>query len=99
MLIAGETRQKGNRLFDLDFENNQVVFKPKKEIKIQICFACSKKQKEELLKIQELCLRKEFSIAIGLSKDHVTFCFDEEKLNGNCHFYQNLKENRILGID
>lgn len=83
MIIAGETRQKGNRLFDLDFENDQVVFKPKRDIKISIKFVCSKKQKEELLRVQELCLRKEFSIAIGLSKDYVTFCFDEEKLNGN----------------
>lgn len=99
MLIAGETRQKGNRLFDFDFENNHLVFKPKRGIKISIEFVCSKKQKEELLRVQELCLRKEFSIAIGLNKDYVTFCFDEEKLNGNCHFYQNLKENRILGID
>ena len=51
MLIAGETRQKGNRLFDLDFENSQVIFKPKKGIKIPIEFICSKKQKEDLLKI------------------------------------------------
>lgn len=99
ILIAGEIRHKGNRLFDLDFENNQVVFKPKRNIKIQIKFVCSKKQKEELLKIQELCIQKKFSIAIGLSKDYVTFCYDEEKLNGNSYFFQNLKENRILGID
>lgn len=99
MLIAGETRQKGNRLFDLDFENDYVIFKPKKGIKISIEFICSKKQKEELLKVQELCLKKEFSIAIGLSKNNITFCFDEEKLNGQSCFYQNLKENRVLGID
>ena len=99
MVIAGETRRKGNRLFDLDFENDQIIFKPKRGIKIPIEFACSKKQKEELLKIQELCLRKEFSIAIGLSKDYVTFCFDEEKLNGNQNFYLGLKANRVLGID
>ena len=99
MLIAGETRQKGNRLFDLDFENNQVVFKPKRGIKIPIQFVYSRKQKEELLRVQELCLRKEFSVAIGLSKDYVTFCVDEEWLNGNKNFYINLKENRVLGID
>lgn len=42
MVIAGETRHKGNRLFDLDFENNNVVFKPKKGIKIPIEFICSR---------------------------------------------------------
>ena len=44
-------------------------------------------------------MRKEFSVAIGLSKDYVTFCVDEEWLNGNKNFYINLKENRVLGID
>ena len=99
MIIAGETRHKGNRLFDLDFENNNVIFKPNKGIKISINFVCSKQQKEELLKIQELCLRKKFSVAIGLRNGYVIFCYDEERLNGNIYFYNGLKENRILGID
>lgn len=99
LCIAGETRQKGNRLFNLDFEDNKVEFKPKKGIKIPVEFKMSNKQKEELLKVQELCLRKEFSIAIVLNNDYITFCYDEEKLNGNNYFYQNLKSNRVLGID
>ena len=99
LCIAGETRNKGNRLFNLDFENNKVEFKPKKGIKIPIEFKMSNKQKEELLKVQELCLRKEFSIAIGLNNDYITFCYDEEKLNGNKFYFSNLKENRVLGID
>ena len=49
--IAGETRQKGNRLFNLDFEDNKVEFKPKKGIKILVEFKMSNKQKEELLKV------------------------------------------------
>lgn len=99
LCIAGETRHKGNRLFNLDFENNKVEFKPKCKIKIPIEFKMSNKQKEELLKVQELCLRKEFSIAIGLNNEYITFCYNEEKLNGNNYFYQDLKENRVLGID
>jgi hypothetical protein len=59
----------------------------------------SNKQKDELLKAQELCLRKEFSVAIGLNNEYITFCYYEEKLNGNSYFYQDLKENRVLGID
>ena len=97
--IAGETRHKGNRLFNLDFENNKVEFKPKCKVKIPVEVKMSNKQKEELLKVQELCLRKEFAIAIGLNGDYITFCYDEEKLNGNSYFYQELKENRVLGID
>ena len=49
--IAGETRQKGNRLFSLDFENNKVEFKPKCKVKIPIEFKMSNNQKAELLKV------------------------------------------------
>lgn len=43
MVIAGESRHRGNRLFNLNIENNQVVFKPKKGIKIPIEFICSRR--------------------------------------------------------
>lgn len=99
MSIAGETRQKGNRLFNLDFENNKVEFKPKCGIKIPIEFVLSNKQKSELLKIQELCQRREFSVAISLNNEYIYFCYDEEKLNSTDYFYSNLKTNRVLGID
>lgn len=97
--IAGETRQKGNRLFNLDFQNNRVEFKPKNKIKINIQFILSNKQKQELLKVQELCQRKEFSIAISFNNKNIYFCYDEIKLNSTKYFYSNLKHNRILGID
>lgn len=99
MTIAGETRHKGNRLFNLDFENNCLIFKPKYGIKIPIEFVCSRKQKEELVKVQELCLRNEFSIAISLNNNYVSFCYDEEELNKNKFYFDDLKENRVLGID
>ena len=99
LCIAGETRHKGNRLFNLDFENNKVEFKPKCKVKIPIEFKMSNKQKTELLKVQELCLRKEFSIAIGLNNEYVTFCYDEERLNTDKFYFSDLKSNRVLGID
>ena len=83
MTIAGETHNYGNRLFNLDIEHNIVVFKPKRGIKIPIQFVCSKKQKEELMQVQELCLKKEFAVAISLNNDYVSFCFDEEKINND----------------
>ena len=59
----------------------------------------SNKQKDELLKVQELCLKKEFSIAIGLKNEYITFCYDEEKLNQNKFYFKDLKSNKVLGID
>lgn len=49
MIIAGEKGPYGNRLFDFDFAASKVIFKPKRGIKIEIKFALSKKQREELL--------------------------------------------------
>ena len=81
MTFSGETRHNGNRMFNLDIEHNIVVFKPKYKVKIPVQFTCSDKQKEELLKVQELCLKKEFALAISLNNDYVSFSFDEEKIN------------------
>ena len=99
MIIVGETRQKGNRLFNLDIENNRVEFKPKNKIKINVEFAMSNKQKQELLKVQELCQQKKFSVAIILDNENICFCYNEQKLNSTNYFYSDLKKNRVLGID
>lgn len=99
MTIAGETRHKGNRLFNLDIANCQVTFKPKKGISIPVKFAASKKQTAELLTMQELCLQKQFSVAISLDCEHVSFCYDELKLSKGEQRFNELKKNRVLGID
>lgn len=99
MSIAGETRHKGNRLFDLHIEDDYVTFKPERGIKTDICFTCSAKQKEELLKVQELCLKKEFSVAISFNEEFISFCYDEEKLNKEQFFLKDLKCNRVIGLD
>jgi hypothetical protein len=99
MTIAGETRHRGNRLFNLDIANCMVAFKPKKGILIPAKFAASKKQKAELLKVQELCLQNRFSVAISLDNEHISFCYDELKLFEDEYRFNGLKKNRILGID
>ena len=99
MTFSGETRHNGNRMFNLDIEHNTVVFKPKCKVKIPVQFTCSDKQKEELLKVQELCLKREFAVAISLNNDYVSFSFDGEKINKDQFFFKDLKENRVLGID
>lgn len=99
MSVSGETRCRGNRLFNLFIEDNLVQFKPKKGIQINIEFTCSKKQKDELLKVQALCQRKEFAVAISMNNEHLWFCYDEEKVNQQTQFFSQLKETRVLGID
>lgn len=51
------------------------------------------------MKVQDLCLKNEFAVAISLNNDYVSFSFDEEAINKDRFFFKDLKENRVLGID
>lgn len=84
--IIGEAPQKSNRKFDFDFKNNKVVYKPKKGVKHPIEFYCSKKQKQELLKLQEQV--GEQAISVRVDNGYIYFSYDEQKLN-NFHFNEN----------
>lgn len=97
--IQGEIVRKGNRLFTFDFLNNKVIFKPSKNIKIEIQLPKVKKNiYNQLLELQRLSDNKEITISVKLSRNNISFTFDESKLK-IYKKYQNLKENRILGID
>lgn len=97
MIISGENRHYGNRLFNFDFGKSQVIFKPNKGIKIEIEFICGKKQLEELKLIQSLCDNKEASIVVKLTNNEISFIFNETLIKDK--ILKDLKQNRILGID
>ncbi|MEK6884960.1 MAG: hypothetical protein AABY22_35340, partial [Nanoarchaeota archaeon] len=80
IISIGESPQKSNRKFDFDFLNNKIFFKPEHGVKIQIDFLCSKKQYQELTKLQEQIGKQ--AITVRLDNKHVYISFDNEKLNG-----------------
>jgi predicted transposase len=93
----GRANFKGNRKFNFDLENNKVVFKPERKVKIEIKFEeVSKNQKKLLKKAQYLSQRKELSISVQVSETHIIFAIDESILQN-----QNYKpiKNRILALD
>lgn len=93
----GRALFKGNRKFNFDLENNKVVFKPERKVKIEIEFEeVSKNQKKLLKKAQYLSQRKEFPISVQVSETYITFIIDECILQNKD--YKPIK-NRILALD
>jgi predicted transposase len=97
LYIQGRCLDKGNRKFNFDFENNTVVFKPNRKVKIPVVFKePSKNQKKLLKKAQELSELNQVSISVTLSKEYVTFTLEENIICQNDH--KPIK-NRILALD
>lgn len=93
----GRANFKGNRKFNFDLENNRVVFKPEKKVKIEILFeGVSKNQNKLFKKAQLLSQQKQLPISIQVSETHITFSIDESILQENNH--KPIK-NRILALD
>jgi predicted transposase len=97
LYIQGRCIDKGNRKFNFDFENNTVVFKPSRKVKIPVIFQePSKNQKKLLKKAQELSKLKQVSISVTLSKEYITFTLEENIIQNQD--YKPIK-NRILALD
>ena len=91
--VLGEANEKGNRFFKFDFINHKIIYKPNKNIKINIELYNYKNYNNELCKLQELINNKEVAITVQLSKDYVSIIFDDEKLNGyNLNLIERRKE-------
>lgn len=96
--IQGEQLHKGNRLFDFNFLENSIIFKPSKSDHRTIKYKVPhKKIRNNLTRLQELVDSKQITITVSLTKSNVYLTFDESKII-DCNF-KNLKKNRVLGID
>ena len=86
---------KGNRKFSLNVKQNQVIFKPKKGIKIIAEFSPTK-QNEVIKVIQQQGELKEKGFTIGLSNTYVWITYDETIL---CNKKYLPIKKRIAAID
>lgn len=97
--IQGEACKKGNRLFNFDLCNSKLELKLSKENHTEIEFyKPSKKQYNELCKIQELVENKQLTLTVSLNNEYIWLTFDESLLELNEKF-KDLKKNRVLGLD
>ena len=96
--IQGEQLHKGNRLFDFDFENNQLKFKLSRTDHRTLNYKVPhKKIRNNLSRLQELINNRQISVTVSLTKSDIYLTFDESKIT-DCNF-KDLKKNRGLGID
>ena len=79
---------KGNRKFQLNMNNNEIIFKPKKNTKITLRIPNTRHDKT-LIKLQELCELKEAYFTCGITNNYVYITFDETIL----------REEKYVAID
>ena len=95
----GEMLQKGNRMFDFHLDNQLLVFKISKEKHINIQLGkIHRSLQKELNKLNELCYNKKATVSIKLNNEYIWITYDEKLLCNSVKFNE-LKDNRIMGLD
>jgi len=88
----------GNRKFQLDLANNKVVFKPSRDVHIDVILPkLSKNQRKLLEQIEPLAKAHEAPVTYQLTNEHIFIIFDEAYCSTQP--YSNFKKDRILSID
>lgn len=75
IIVRGETG-RGNRKFQLDATNHQVIFKPSQKTKIY-CKYETTKQDKVLIKLQKLCELGTTYFTVRLNQEYIFITFDE----------------------
>jgi IS605 OrfB family transposase len=94
IIVRGETG-RGNRKFQLDTDNHQVIFKPNKNTKIYCKYEKTKIDKI-LVKLQKLCELGVAYFTARLKSDYICITFDETILKEKD--YKSIRK-RICAID
>lgn len=91
----GETKQKGNRKFQLDLDNNKNIFKLNRNNHYDIILPQLKPNLYKQLRlVQDLMEENKISISFKLNKTHIFISYEEIKQESIDY-----KDNRILGLD
>lgn len=99
LISQGEKLKKGNRLFYFKLDNQKLILKLSKAKHIDIQLGnIHRKLQNELNILNELCSNKEATVSIKINNDYIWLSYDE-KLISNSLKFNNLKENRVLGLD
>lgn len=96
--IQGEAIQKGNRLFDFDFTNNKIIYKPSRLSHIEIELPKLRSNlKKEFTQLQSLTDDKKITVTVKFNNEHIWFSYDEAIIKSEK--FKQLKNNRVLGLD
>ena len=100
ILSEGEMNQKGNRLFQIDVENEKFIYKRsrKEHYDLVIVEKLTGKKKIILQKLQLMMSEKKLPITFRLKNDKIYLTYDESVVEKEKQFKE-LFTNRVLGID
>ena len=100
ILSEGGAIDHGNRLFEIDIENNRIIWKRfrKEHYDLEISERLSDKRKNILSRLQLLMSEKKIPVTIRIKNDTIYLTYDESVVEVEKCF-KNLFQNRILGID
>ncbi len=91
IFVIGEANQKGNRFFEFDLKNSQIIYKPCKGEKIVIDYAAHRNNKLEMDLLARLIKSKEISITVRIEHDQIHLSYDNEITSG---FFIDKKQRR-----
>ena len=100
ILSEGEFNQKGNRLFQIDTDNNKFIWKRsrKEHHDLVIAEKLGDKRKNVLQKLQLMMSEKKIPVTFCVKKDRIYLTYDEKVVEKEKQF-KGLFNNRVLGID
>ena len=80
--FIGRANEKGNRKFNFNLNNNEIIFKPKVRQHFTLQLLPNKNQVKELNRLQQAIDRKEIAVTVSLKEDFIVLTYDNEKLAG-----------------
>ena len=98
--FQGEACKYGNRMFNFNFSNNEVIYKPNRKQHYNLTYKQPRKNiLRDLLQLEELSKQNKIAITVKLNvvTKKLYIIFDESKLQ--YEKYNDLKSNRVIGID
>lgn len=94
--LGSKNDYSGNRKFQLDIENNKILFKHKRNNHYELELIGVNKRYNDLLKIQMLAEQKQCPVTYRLDDKYVYISFDEVYLKKEEHSFV---KDRMVGLD
>ena len=89
----------GNQYFKIDLNENKIIYKRSRNVHIDLNLYILNKRNRTLLTLLKESMQNSIdAVTFKIKDEYVFITFDESKINLNEKF-QNLKSNRVLGLD
>ena len=95
----GRACEGGNRKISFNLKNNEIVFKPNRNDRINLSFYSGKKQDITLAKIQQFADNKLIPLTVRIDNSYIYITYDEELFHGYSFNEKECKAEQKLHIN